>query len=731
MDPNVAQTPPVEDSALEVQAILAMLSRRKWLIASTALAVLTTVAVHTLKQPKVYEAAVSVIIDASAPKFLDNNQVQDVVDMGTGMAWYQKEYYETQYKVITSRAVASRVVDKLGLQSDPSFLHVGAISDPDKRREVMEKIDAPGLLQSKIAVVPIKDSRVALIKIEDDEPNRAALLANEIAEAYIAESLNLKSSVTESASKWLEERLTTLQAESKSSEVALYDFKKQADMLTMSLEDRQNMVSQRLTAVNTALSEVELKIAELKARVDAMNDLRQASTGRSDMVHWAESLPWAGGGLVGQLKVQLANARLECADLRTRYMDGHPKLAACEERVESLRKDMVRELDNQVRAAQVELAEALGKQQNLAKMLAASKAEGFEVNKKQIEFDRLKRESDNNQRLYDLVLKRLKDIELSGLLRTSNVRILDAARPSFVPSRPNVKNSLILGALLGVLAGVGLGFLLEKLDNTIKTQADIEAGLGLAFLGFVPRLPDEVLAREDRDLYLFQEPKTAVAESCRAVRTNLLFMSPDKPIQSMLVTSTAPREGKSTTSINMAIAMAQSGNRVLLLDTDMRRPRLHRAFGVSNEVGISSLVVGAAKLEDAIKTSVVPGLSVIPCGPIPPNPAELLHTQAFREVLKEVTRQFDRVILDSPPVSAVADALVLATQVDGVLMVLNASKTGRGSASQAIRGLLGVKANIVGAILNETERSRGGYDGYAYHYMNYSYDSSEKPERVA
>ena len=721
----------MEEGGIDAQFLMRVLVRRKWLILLIAVGVFCIVAARTLREPKVYGAAVSMIIDSSAPKYLDNAQVQEVAEVGSGQAWYQKEYYETQYKVITSRSVAMRVVDRLGLQTDPLFLGVAQIKDPVKRRDVMQKIDAASLVQNKIAVVPVKDSRVVMIQIEDGDAKVAALLANEVANAYIAESLALKTSVTESASKWLEDRLATLDTQSKSSDLAIFDFKKQADMLTTSLEDRQSMVSSRLSAINTALTEVRLKLAGLSARVDAVNRVRKSSRDRTGLVHWAEALPTTEKGIVSELKLSYTNHSVECAELKDRYLEGHPKVVACQEKLETQRAALVRALETLALTAQQDLDEALSQERNLSLLLDQAKAEGFEVNKKQIEFDRLKRESDNNQRLYDVVLKRLKDIELSGLLRQSNVRILDAARPSFVPVRPNVRNALTLGLLLGLLVGFGVGLGLEYLDDTVKNQQDVEGGLQLPFLGLVPRFPEPVIAEGTCDLFVFREPKSAVAESCRAIRTNLLFMTPDKPFKTLLITSSGPREGKSTTAINLAIAMAQSGNRVLLVDTDMRRPRLHKAFGIPNEVGISSVVVGEAQLKDAVRPTEVPGLSLLPCGPIPPNPAELLHTKAFHELMRAAGERFDRIILDSPPVNAVADALVLATQVDGVMLVFHASKTARPLARKALRGLSGVQARIFGAVLNEIDRTGARYGYGALPGYGYSYDYGEKSERAA
>ena len=697
--------------------------RRKWVVLAVAVVVAGLSAAYTLRQPKVYSASTSLIIDVTAPRFLDGD-VKEVMGEERSNYWFNKEYYATQTQIITSRSVASRVVDKLGLATDAGFLRLDHVQDEKLRVQAMQASDAVGALQSRIRVVPAKDSRVMDIAVDDLDPKRAALLANEVAAAYMAENLALKLRITEDARTWLEGRLSELETTSKSSELAVYDFKKDADMLSTSLESRMSIVSERINSYNLKLTEVRIQIAAQQARVEAINTLRRSSP---EDETWAEALTGMNEGPIQDLRRRYTETRVACAELGERYLAEHPKLLECNRKLAVVREDFLKSLGNIVRAAETALTEAVAQEKNLVRLLDTAKVEAFAVNKKSIEFDRLKRESDNNQRLYELVAKRLKDIELSGLLRTSNVRVLDPARPVFAPVKPNVRRNLMMGLAMGLLAGLGVALLLELLENSVTTQSDVEERLGLAFLGVVPRI-DGNKAPRDRDLHIHREPKSSVAECCRAIRTNLLFTSPDKPFKTLVVTSSGPQEGKSTTCINLGVAMAQSGNRVLLLDTDMRRPRLHRAFGVPNEMGISSLVVGEGTLEKAVKSTEVPGLFVLPCGPLPPNPAELLHTQAFADLLKSMAERFDRVILDSPPINAVADSAVLAAQTDGVVLVLRAGKTNRESARRALRALADVQARMYGAILNDVDLKAPRYgDSYLTYqgYGQYTEDSKD------
>ncbi len=714
------------DPKVYVQAVL----RRKWLVLLVFLVVVGGTSLWVSRQPKVYSAAISLIFDPREPRFLDA-QIQDISAETTSNYWANREYFETQVRVINSRAVSQRVVEKLGLAADPGFLGLTKIADEAQRQKAMQRMDAVTMVQGRIRVEPAKDARIMIIRIEDGDPHRAALLANEVAQAYIEETLSLKLKLTESATKWLEEQRVSLEKAASSSELTLYGFRKQADVT--SLDKQAGDATMRMAASGKALMDTRLKIAELKARVAAVRSVQQRQ-GEDDRL-WAEALPAARENqALNDYKKRLITVRTECVELQSRYLEQHPKFVDCSEKLAVAEKDYARELSNLVLATEAELKEALEKERNLQQLFQEAKTDVFAIERTMLDFDKLKKEADTAQRQYDAVFKRLKDIELSGALRISNVRVLDSARPNLGPIRPNTSQSMLLGVLAGLIGGLALALLLELLDSSVATQIDVEEKLGLAFLGITPRIasdePTEARASR-RDLHMHFEPKSIVAECMRAVRTNLLFMSPDKPFRRMLVTSSGPQEGKSTTVINLGIAMAQSGQRVLIVDTDMRRPRIHKAFKVSNDLGVSSLVVGEGKIDDCVKTTDVPGLFVLPCGPVPPNPAELLHTRAFADLLEQLSSRFDRVILDSPPVAAVADAVVLSTQVDGVVLVLRAGRTQRDLARRTVRALRDVKAPLFGAMLNDVDLARAQYGDYYYGYSYRYYGYGDKKPKEA
>jgi capsular exopolysaccharide synthesis family protein len=286
-----------------------------------------------------------------------------------------------------------------------------------------------------------------------------------------------------------------------------------------------------------------------------------------------------------------------------------------------------------------------------------------------------------------------------------------------------------LGLLVGLLLGLVIAFGGVLLDNTVHNQEDIEQNLQLAFLGVLPKIRQSTEGdgdSVDRDRYILENPKSAVAECARSIRTNLIFMGTERPLRRLLFTSARPAEGKTTSAIAMGITMAQAGSRVLLIDTDLRKPRLHKTFGVSAEVGLTSTLVEIEKLDEAIKSTQVVGLDVLPCGPLPPNPAELLHSERFVALLDTLSKRYDRLLLDSPPVGAVTDAAILSQTCDGTLLVVQSSKSPKETVRRAARQIQGVGANLVGVILNDFDIEAGSYGYHHYHYYRYSYGVDEK-----
>jgi capsular exopolysaccharide synthesis family protein len=500
------------------------------------------------------------------------------------------------------------------------------------------------------------------------------------------------------------------------------------------MEDKQSLIVRRIGKLSDALTESRLKKIGLLARRRQL-----MAVVKRDPLEMAV-LPVLDNDTVQKLKDRFLQVYLELRSLQQNYGDKHPKVKEKQLAVAIARTDLAREVKNVVVALDAEIMETRDTEASIAGSLQGAMNEALELNKKEMSYRQLKREYENADKLYTMVLTRMKESDLSAQLRVNNIRPLDRAVESRVPVRPQVKINLIIGALVGLLLGIGLAFLVEATDTSVKAQEDVERVPGLVYLGLVPRIPGmQTVSRSRRrpaprpesDLIVHRNPKSQVAESCRAIRTNLLFASPDQVMKRILVTSAGPREGKTTSAVSLAITMAQSGSRVVLVDTDMRRPRMHKVFQLTGGEGITSVLLGAVELDDVVKATEVPGLSLLTCGPTPPNPAEVCQSDRFKSLLDELNSRYDRVILDSPPVMVVTDAAVLSTQVDGVMLVARTGLTRKMDLREASRQLQDVGANLLGCVLNDMDLDkrrygyyrykRYGYKRYGYgHYGNYS-----------
>jgi capsular exopolysaccharide synthesis family protein len=684
--------------------------RKRWPFVILSVIVATVIAfVFTYRQPKIYEATCQVIIEPMTPQVLPGSK--DVVELGTGTFWANREFYETQYRIIQSSTVGQRTVEKLGLQFDPDFAAIaGATRD----------VSALGrAIAAQINVKPLKDSRVALITVSDRKPQRAALIANTIADTYIESNLDYKLEGARTAMAWLAEQESDLKRELETSELKLYKFKKDRNLLAVSLDDKQSMLSANLASVNAKLTELHIRKLEADSKRKMIESAR-------DNMNEQETLPEIREKeTIRSLRDSYTQFSKDYADLSSKYGAEHPKMKVLEGQMDVVRKAYRKEIDAVLATFEKSYQQLLDNERALKTLMEQQKKEAIELSKVEVEYKPLQRVSEQNSKMYGVIASRQKEIDITGPMKTNNVRVLERAIVPGLPVRPKPVQNLLLGVLLGLVTGVGLAFLIEALDNTLKTQQDVEQFLGTPVLGLVPiigatapNVEKEPDSLRERDLGVFLDPKSVAAECCRSIRTNILFMSPDRPLKTMVVTSPSPQEGKTTTAINLGVTMAEAGSRVLIVDTDMRRPRLHRSFGVPNQTGISTVIVGKTKLEESIKRTDVPNLDVLTCGPVPPNPSELLHTDRFGVVLADCAKIYDRIILDSPPTSAVTDPAVLGNLTDGVVLVIKAGETTRDSAMHARRQLAAAKARLFGVVVNAIDFSNPAY-GYDYYYRNY------------
>lgn len=751
-----------ERHALDLVAYVRVLWSHKWVILAVAVGIGALVVFWTVRQPKVYQATCSIEYDPNPVTPL-GQEVEDVANP-VGSFWMSREFFATQNSIIGSRTVAERVVRELGLHRDPSFFYrdsfepsppslpqralrwltsIGSAEAPGDEDEAddEEGADLPTVeaaarvLQSRLVVEPVEETRIVEIRIQDRDPQRAAVLANAVAEAYVTKTRDDRLRSTVGALDWLGDQLDSLRGELDESELALHRFKEEHNVLSVSMEDRQNLVASEITHLNEALTQARTHRIELAARAARVRAAVEADTPEGS----ASAFP--DNETIGTLLEQIRQKISEREGLATRYGPNHTRMQQLDSEIAGMRRQLYEEMQGVARAAEADVREVQRVESGLRAALDAAHSSGLELNLREIEYQRLNRERENNAKLYGLVLERTTETDLTRMFTATHVRVLDRALPTSAPVRPRLHINAAAGLGLGLGLGVALALLLSRLDRRLRSVVDVE-NLGLTVLGILPRIEEEgILTRKkqkrrargarggtasaNRDTFVHTHPMSAAAECCRTIRTNLTFMSADEPIRTLVVTSASPREGKTTVTTNLAISLAQSGKRVLMVDTDLRRPRIHRAFGVPGGLGITSIIAGDQSLEGAVAHTDVPNLHILPCGPIPPNPSELLHSQKFRELVDVALTLYDRIVFDSPPLGAVTDAAVLAPQLDASLVVVKADSTTRDALSSALRQLRDVGAVVVGSVLNDIDPKQKGYGSDYYYYRREGYYFSE------
>lgn len=708
---ETTNTPEALEAKIDLRAYWRVI-RKRWpfVLLSTILGVAAAF-VYTYRQPKIYEATCQILIETNTPQVL---QVKDAVELGTGTLFAPREFFETQYRIIQSTAVGQRVAEKLGLAHDPDYAAYA--------RGGGDGLNLARALVREVSVKPVKDTRVSQIIIRDGKANRAALLANTFADTYIEANLDYKLEGSRAANAWLGEQEVDLRKRLEDSELTLFKFKKDRGLLDLNLGEKQNMSEQILLKLNSKLADIRVQRIELEStrkQVEAARDL-------SDK----ESVPTVTDGLK-QLRGTFLSLARDRAELAGKYGPEHPRIKIIDAQIEAVNKAYQHEIDTNLKSFESTYQALISSEKSLLEMMEKEKQNAIALSKIDIEYKPYARTVDENTKVYELIAKRQKELDLTGLLKSNNVRVLERATVPGSPASPKPLQNLLIALACGLGLGIALAFAIEILDNTLKTQVDVETFLGVPVLGLIPIIGqgkvdpktkpgknDEQV--RDRDLGISREPRSLAAECCRSIRTNVLFMSPDHPIRTMVITSPSPQEGKTTTAINLAIVMAEAGGRVLLVDTDMRRPRLHRSFAVPNQQGISTLILGNTKLDDAIKRTEIPNLDVLTCGPIPPNPSELLHTKRFAQILEDCKTRYEHIILDSPPTSAVTDPAVLGNLADGVILIVKGASTTRDAAAHARRQLVSAKCRLLGVIVNEIDFSNPGYGYHYYYYRKYS-----------
>ena len=695
---------------------LRVLHKRRWTAATTFLVVLVGAMLYVFTATPIYEAKTRLLIESDNPNVVSFKEVID--EQGA-----KADYYQTQYNILQSRNLARKTLDRLGLWEHEYFggpvkgpglftrLFGGGSSKPQSAtQETAEQARAIDRFLSNLTVSPIRNSRLVDVKFQLPDAELATRIVNALATSYIEQNLEYKFMASKEASDWLNERLGEQRKQVERAEAALQHYREQNDAIP--LEHRENIVIQKLADINAAVTQAKTERFQQQALYNQLESLRRNNSA-------LDSFPAIlSNTYIQQQKAELAQLQSQYTQLSEKLGERHPEMIKVHSAIQLAQAKLDGEVAKVVQSVRNEYQAALAKENSLIGALNQQKAEAQAMNRKAIDDGVLEREVQSTKQIYESLLQRAKETGVSTELRTSNIRIVDRAEQPRAPVMPRKLLSLVLALGGGFVLALTLAFFFEYLDSSLKSPDEIKAYLGLPTLGMVPALNPKTWKGRDPLLNAGVPPN--FAEAFRAMRTNVLFSAADEGPRSLVITSTGPGEGKSVVAANLAIGFAQAGQRVILIDADMRRPRVHDVFGQKQEPGLSNFLVGHAVASSAIRKSAVPGLWLLTAGRIPPNPAELLGSQRFRKFIELLGQYFDSIIIDSPPIMAVTDAALAASAATGIVFVVGAEMTSRHAARTAIEQLENGRPHFVGAVLNRVELERNAYYYSGYYRREYA-----------
>jgi polysaccharide biosynthesis transport protein len=698
---------------------LLILRKHQWLILSFLIIVVTIVTIATFRMQPVYTASAKIEIDRENTNILPF-QGADSYDLMIDL----DNYIETQSRILTSETLAL-----LTIRQNPDFLGTSASEALATGSLENQKLPPEiGAFLGSLTVRRIPNTRLMEVSFESTNPAEAAHILNAHLRNYIEDNYKSRYEATESASQWLQQELQELGEKVRKSEDARIQYERNNQIWAVDEKnDKSNVTTERLSDLNKQLTDAQSETLKKQALyefaqsgdVDAVPQLRESAT-------------------LQEMQRKHAELAVQYSDLVNQYGPNYPKVQRLQIQMKEVDDQMARERKGIVAQLESEYREAKQHEDLLTRALDQQKSEVNTMSEKMIQYNVLKREAEANKALYDSLQTKLKEAQISSGLKSSNIRIVDPAMIPSTPSRPAKARNIALALIVGLVGGIGLALLREYLDNTVKTPDDIENLAHLPSLAVVPSFGEgSVEARRNGflraassnghekriELVAQHLPKSQMSEAFRALRTALLLSQPDHPPQVILVTSALPREGKTTAAANLAVTLAQLGDKTVLVDADLRKPGVGRLLnlGTGKYAGLSSYLAGVSSLElVTVPHPAIPNLAAIPTGPLPPNPADLLSSNRLSEAIAELRKTFKFIVIDSPPIMAATDAVILSVQTDGVLLVVRSGETPKEAFTRTRDLLVSVKCRLLGVVLNAVDSSAPDYY-YSYRYYPYSY----------
>ncbi len=713
---------PVRDAAdepIDLMGYWRVLRKHRWLVLSTLATVLLATTVLTLLSTPIYRATTSLQIDREALKVVDFEGDQRPVENGSGT-----DFYQTQYELLHSRALAQRVVSQTGMLKDPAYqrMHGGSPFARLLGRDAADSGAAPArgaagvaaanrgavdTLLNAMTIEPVRNSRLVRVNVDSPDPVLAARLANAVADGFIASTLERRFDASTYAKNYLEDRLQQLKVKLEDSERELVQFAEKERIVNGT--EGQSLSGQNLGELNTSLAQAQAQRIRAQAR---WNQARSAS---------GASLPadMLAGSIIRTLQERRAQLMAQYQDNLRVYKPAFPLMLQMKGQIDEVDKQIANELVSIRASVKAEYDAAAAQEQLLTGKMGEVRNDVLDLQNRSIRYNILKREVDTNRQLYDGLLQRYKEIGVAGGVSTNNVSVVDRAEVPTSRYKPSLSSNLSMALLGGLLLGIALAFLLEHLDDTVRGPEQVEAMFNLPVLGTVPKLK-----QQQQPLQASADLRSAFAESYRSVRTALQFSTDAGVPRTLLITSATPGEGKTTTALLLARNFAQLGQRVLLIDADLRNPSLHKLLKLGAEAGLSNYLAGAMPAVEVIQPGGDENLWIIRSGPLPPNPAELLSSHKMKSLLDLAAERYDQVIIDGPPVMGLADAPILAHLAAGTLLMVASGKTRRALLRAALKRLAAARARVIGGVVTMYDSRRAGVNyGYGdYGYYEYGAD---------
>ncbi|WP_324749097.1 polysaccharide biosynthesis tyrosine autokinase [Sphingomonas sp. LY54] len=687
---------------INLAMILRILSEWRWLIlAAVAVGLAGAVLVTFLTAPA-YRATATLEINPPSVAIMEDEKAPAMAQ--------DREYLATQYGLLASRTLAQRVAQDLNLAANDQFV-------PIETEDRSAKIDfATDKLRKNFEVDPVKLSRLIIISYSSEDPVLATKVVNSFADNFINSNLERRYEASSYARNFLERQIRNVKGELEKSERLLVGYAQRQGIINtgttadIGSSDANSLTGASLVELNKALAAAQTQ------RIAAEQKYRQASAVGTTAEVNESTAP---------LRQQRAALESEYQERLTKFRPDYPDMISLRSRIDEINRQIRAEAGNvaggRSNSLLADYQAAAAAERTLQARVNELKASVLNLRGRTIQYNILQREVDTNRSLYDALLQRYKEIGVAGGIGTNLVSVVDRADVPTAPYKPNLFVNLAIGLILGLAAGLGAAFVLEFLNDTVKTPDDVRDKLGLTSLGVVPRKENShSLSEELKDL------TSPISEAYFSVRTALQFTTEDGVPKSLLVTSTRPAEGKSSTTLALAQNFARLGNSVLLIDADLRKPAF--VTGSDTTVGLSRLLTNHDRLRTHVRKTQIENLCIIPCGPLPPNPAELLSSPRLKALIAEASAEFDLVILDGPPVLGLADAPLLGAVTRGTLMVIESGKTRTKAAVDAINRLQSSGSHIIGAVLTKFRHQAHGY-GYGYDYEPYRYGGVGKRER--